>query len=106
MAEVGEYINWGYPEEGEPIFFRIGHGNELIQAVDTLSRHEWLAQEMQVRLTEHEQRLRERIADGQMDPMSEEQMWDELSRLEAEINSEAGILFAAEEWLSERPPVA
>lgn len=103
MAEVGSYINWGYPEQGEPIFFRIGYGNELVQVVDTLGRHEWLAQETQVRLSEYEEYLIQRMADGQM---TQEEVWDELNLLEAEINSEAGILFAAEEWLNDPPTSA
>ncbi len=101
MAEVGDVIIWGDPGN-DAIIFRVGYDHDLEQIVDTLTREEWLAQEIWVRNEDMEAELDSDLADGKI---TREGRWDTLSRLDAEIHSEAGVLFLTDgnvgTWLAQ-----
>jgi hypothetical protein len=90
MAKVGDLIIWGDPDE--PIIFRVGYGHHLDQLVDGRTRDEW---------TVHEQNVRLRDLQRDFGLLAEWSISGVLDQAAAEVASEAGILFAAEEWIQE-----
>lgn len=103
MAEAGTLINWEY--EGDTVTFRVAHGNRIEQVdIDLMGRmrgrDEWTSHEISGRLKDFGAHVRDLMEYRRRGPVTE----DELAQIAAEVNSEAGIIFAAEEWLDELLP--
>lgn len=100
----GRLINWQY--NGDPVTFRVTSDNRLEQVdADTmgelLTRDEWIAREKGHRIRTMAAYLGQLADLGMYDESGIE---DALEVEEAQINSEAGIVFAAEEWLDSLSP--